>query len=543
MGLRPLTRNTSKSWFADVGIVGGGPAGSRVAELLASRGIDVVVWDPKAPWEKPCGGGLTDGLVEAVPEVREVLPRARAIAHAVLAAGDVLVPVRLDRAMYIIARRELGEWQLARARAAGAAIEAIGVRGLARIDGGWAVTLRNGVVRRVRHLVGADGAASLVRAVAAPALRIGLEPTRVAYPAAGVAPADVITLKFSPGLEGYSWDFPRPGHHSVGAVVGPRAGTRERLDAEVGSLLAAHTSPACEPKKSIKKDNFFHGSPARDSSRESTQDNSSLLADRGSSELTHGDSSLLADRGLRELTHSDSSLLADNDSRESAHGDSSLLADNGSRESTHTDSSLPADHVSRESTHGDSSTIAGRGSRESAHKASLLHASDRFPARHPVEAFGDRDSLVRVGAVIGSAIYPLRGGIGGADFALVGDAAGLADPATGEGITNAFRSGALAAEVFAADGSFARYGRVAAGTFEPEFRAARWLRRLMYDRGWAVALIQAASRRARMAGIAERMMNDTNEHRSRAAMIVRLALAVLRTPRLGRDFLASGLVE
>jgi flavin-dependent dehydrogenase len=377
--------------FAEVGVVGGGPAGARVAELLAARGIDCVVWDPKAPWEKPCGGGLTDGLVQAVPEVREVLPRAQVIERVVLAAGSVLVPVRLDRAMYIIARRELGEWQLARARSAGVLIEAVGVRGIARAAGGWAVTLRDGVVRVVRHLVGADGAASLVRAAAAPALKVGLEPTRVTYPIAAGTEDGAITLKFSAGLEGYAWDFPRPGHHSIGAVVGPGAGGRERLDAEIDAMSAT--------------------------------------------------------------------------------------------------------------------------------------------------------TEARRGAVIGSALYPIGRGIGGADFALVGDAAGLADPATGEGITNAFRSGALAAEVFAADRSFRRYARVAAARFEPEFRAARWLRRLMYDKGWAVALIEAASHRTRMATAAERMMNDTNEHRSRAGMIARLALAVLRRPRLGRDFLTSGLVE
>ena len=124
------------------------------------------------------------------------------------------------------------------------------------------------------------------------------------------------------------------------------------------------------------------------------------------------------------------------------------------------------------------------------------------------------------------------------DFALVGDAAGLADPATGEGITNAFRSGAIAAEVFASDGSFGRYARVVAAQFEPEFRTARWLRHLMYDRGWAVALIEAASHRPRMAAAAARLMNDANAHRSLTAMVVRVVGTLL-----GGDVLARGLVE
>jgi flavin-dependent dehydrogenase len=377
--------------FAEVGIVGGGPAGAWAAELLAAGGTEVVVWDPKAPWEKPCGGGLTAGLVMAVPEVREVLYRARSVGRVLVAAGSALVPIRLARPIHIIARRELGDWQLGRTRSAGAVVEPTAVRAIARTAGGWVVTLRDGAVRVVRHLIGADGAASLVRSAAAPGLRVALEPTRIAYPEASAHGEAVIVLKFSRGLHGYAWDFPRPGHHSVGAVAGPGTGGKELLDREIDSIAASATA------------------------------------------------------------------------------------------------------------------------------------------------------MPRRGAVIGSALYSLRGRygeIGGADFALVGDAAGLADPATGEGITNAFRSGAIAAEVFASDRSFARYPRVAAARFEPEFRTGRWLRHLMYDRGWAVALIEAASHRPRMAAAAARLMNDANEHRSLSAMVVRVIGTLL-----GGDVLARGLVE
>jgi flavin-dependent dehydrogenase len=383
--------------FADVGVVGGGPAGARVAEALAAHGTDVVLWDPKAPWEKPCGGGLTAALLAIVPEIHEVLPRARSVERVMLAAGRVLVPIQLDRPIHVIARRDLGDWQLARARAAGVAVEASGVRAIARVAGGWAVTLRDGTIRHVRHLVGADGAASLVRAAAAPTLRVALEPTRITYPdvavraepGPGTGAGAAITLRFSPGLEGYAWDFPRPSHHSVGAVVGPGAGGRARLDAEIDAL---HMTPA-----------------------------------------------------------------------------------------------------------------------------------------------------ERRGAVIGSALYPLRrhyGQLGGPDFALVGDAAGLADPATGEGITNAFRSATLAAEAFAADRSFHRYPRLVKAALEPEFRSARWLRYLMYNRGWAVKIVEAASHRPRMVAAATCLMNDTNDHQSFATMLVHVMGALLR-----RDVLGRGLVE
>jgi flavin-dependent dehydrogenase len=370
---------------ADVGIVGGGPAGARAAERLAARGVDVVLWDPKAPWEKPCGGGLTAALISAVPELHDVLPRARLIDRIIAATNrSPSVELPLRRPIHVIARRELGAWQLDRARAAGVDVVADAVRGVARLDAashsGWAITLRSGQTRRVRTLIGADGAASFVRAAIAPTLRVALEPTRITYPPAeSTGRPEMITLRFSQGLHGYAWDFPRLGHHSVGAVVGPGGGTRATLDAEIDAI--------------------------------------------------------------------------------------------------------------------------------------------RTPT--PVE---------RQGAVIGSALYPLRRSgyhaIGGADFALVGDAAGFADPATGEGITNAFVSGELAADTFVRDRSFARYPRLAAARFEREFRAARWLRRLLYDREYAVRLLGAAIHGARFRAAAIVLVNDTNEHRSLAGMVVRTVMAL-----------------
>src|SRR5580700_7425733 len=42
-----------------VAVLGGGPAGSFAGERLAQAGLNVVVFDEKLAWEKPCGGGLT----------------------------------------------------------------------------------------------------------------------------------------------------------------------------------------------------------------------------------------------------------------------------------------------------------------------------------------------------------------------------------------------------------------------------------------------------------------------------------------------------
>ncbi len=69
---------------------------------------------------------------------------------------------------------------------------------------------------------------------------------------------------------------------------------------------------------------------------------------------------------------------------------------------------------------------------------------------------------------------------------LAGDAAGLADPVTGEGITHALLSGRLAAESIAAHfgapaEACAHYSRALAGEILPELRIARLLAPLLYD--------------------------------------------------------------
>jgi flavin-dependent dehydrogenase len=132
------------------------------------------------------------------------------------------------------------------------------------------------------------------------------------------------------------------------------------------------------------------------------------------------------------------------------------------------------------------------------------------------------------GAVVASALYPMRRGypeIGGEDFALLGDAAGLADPASGEGIANALRSADLAADVFERDRSFRRYGALVAARLGAELRDARWLRYLLYKRGYAVRLVVGSRSRPSFSRISEALINGANEHWSFGRQVLHALLA------------------
>ena len=224
---------------AEVGIVGAGPAGARAAELLAGQGVDVVLLDPKAPWEKPCGGGLTVAAFEDFRELREVEALARPIRRARVEVGpDAGVEIELEEPIRIISRDALGRWQLDRALAAGARHERARVSSIRQTHRGWLLSTDRGELA-VSGLVGADGAASRVRAAAAPELSIELVPTRVVYPRLEEPEPNVLVLQFHHGLVGYLWDFPRPDHRSIGIEVADgslrRSALEERIDAYAAS--------------------------------------------------------------------------------------------------------------------------------------------------------------------------------------------------------------------------------------------------------------------------------------------------------------------
>jgi flavin-dependent dehydrogenase len=371
---------------AEIGVVGAGPAGARAAELLSRHGAEVLLLDPRAPWEKPCGGGLTGSAFREIPDLTDVQALARRIGRVRLETStDAVVDLPLDHPLFVVARIELSKWQLRRAVGAGAVFRPEAVKRIVPANPGWNLKLADGAVCRVRRVIGADGAASTVRKAVAPDIRVELAPTRVLY-AHGPGPAaDAIAMRFVPGVRGYAWNFPRPDHRSIGVGVEPGDWSRSQLDADLERYWEVWGRCECV-------------------------------------------------------------------------------------------------------------------------------------------------AAVRAGAVIGTAMrgmpafYPA---IGGLDFALLGDAAGFADPATGEGIQNALRSGEMVAEAFAAEGTFAAYPRIAFAGFEKEFGIARRVRRALYVWNLPVHLIGAARRHRSMFALLAAVANGGNEHDPR---LLRRWLRQLRNP-------------
>jgi flavin-dependent dehydrogenase len=136
---------------------------------------------------------------------------------------------------------------------------------------------------------------------------------------------------------------------------------------------------------------------------------------------------------------------------------------------------------------------------------------------------GDRDAAPFSGAVIACSNW-LSGDfsdLGGSDYALLGDAGGLADPATGEGIDYALRSAALAVGVFDREAGFQRYPRAVKAAFGAEMRRARLVRDRLYRPEVAERLVRGARRSPRAALILMSMVDAVNEHRSLSSALRR----------------------
>jgi len=245
----------------DAIIAGAGPAGAAVAARLAQhgRGERILVLDRYSfPREKPCGGALTGHADSAMAALDlELRVASAACWEAGVRFAGYQRTVRMGRAVRVIRREEFDADLVAQIRARGVeVVEGEGVVDYAVLTDRVSVTTTRGRVLEAEVLVGADGAASVVRKRlgggsggrgrggedrALPHRLFQLE-----MPAsAGQAPP--MLYDFTPmarGLRGYLWIFPVPGgRQNLGLMHYPAAGARRggrELVELLGHGLAEH---------------------------------------------------------------------------------------------------------------------------------------------------------------------------------------------------------------------------------------------------------------------------------------------------------------
>ncbi len=198
-------------------IVGGGVAGSFLANELGGSDYHVIVFDHTVPREKPCGGMLNPLILREFPWLEEILPSKRetynlryisAHGHQTVIPFSIPVP--------IVSRREFDSALLKQALCY-KNVEFIGEKAIDVRDGQgqWQVVTTNRQVA-ADILVGADGPNSLIRKRVIKNRR-----ERFAF-ALGCFlvddKVDSITIKTYADFGGCVWHFPRADHASVGIV-------------------------------------------------------------------------------------------------------------------------------------------------------------------------------------------------------------------------------------------------------------------------------------------------------------------------------------
>src|SRR5574339_209211 len=96
----------------EIAVVGGGPGGSWAAILLARSGHSVTLFDPQAPWEKPCGGGVTTRALERFKIFSGGLPQKRVEDITVYFGDKNSVSLKPEHPLVIVSRKELAQFLL-----------------------------------------------------------------------------------------------------------------------------------------------------------------------------------------------------------------------------------------------------------------------------------------------------------------------------------------------------------------------------------------------------------------------------------------------
>jgi geranylgeranyl reductase family protein len=222
-----------------VAIIGAGPAGAHLAHELSKNGIEVLIFDAREPWEKPCGGGVTSKALREFDFLRDNAAPKQMISSLKLITAqsrELTVVPRYDFAIY--SRKELSRMMRRRAVEAGAQLHCSRVESTQFANGKWRIETA-GANFTADFLVGADGANSVIRR------RVGLkfDPKDFAY-ALGwhvktAQTADCVDVKYLDEFSGYLWLFPRTDHISYGIASGYQETTPAKLKAKLLEFIEA----------------------------------------------------------------------------------------------------------------------------------------------------------------------------------------------------------------------------------------------------------------------------------------------------------------
>ncbi len=196
-----------------IAIVGGGPAGALAGSLLAASGHEVILFDEKLAWEKPCGGGLTHKALQQYPFLAKS-GSGNPVEHCeLISPSGQRVRFHLQHPVAVFSRLALNGLLLDRAQRNGVEVSQERVTRVERQNEGWRII----APQREYHasfVILAAGARNPFRAQ----FLSPISPDDLMVTAGYFIPgrASLMQIQFLQGITGYIWVFPRADHVSAG---------------------------------------------------------------------------------------------------------------------------------------------------------------------------------------------------------------------------------------------------------------------------------------------------------------------------------------
>jgi len=207
-----------------IAIVGGGPAGALAGALLGAGGGNVLLFDEKLAWEKPCGGGLTHKALQQYPFLTEAGNEGNPVVHnrvehnqveqcELISPSGKRVRFQMQYPVAIFSRLALNGLLLERARRAGVNVIQERVTRITRTAGGWQLLTPEREYHASRIILAAGARNPFRSQFVSP-----IFPSDLMCTAGYFIPGrhSSMQIQFLQGIAGYIWVFPRADHVSAG---------------------------------------------------------------------------------------------------------------------------------------------------------------------------------------------------------------------------------------------------------------------------------------------------------------------------------------